>query len=102
MISDNPTNIDKTASNFGKQVIMSGEVYYIPGVNSQTNGVLVTPKNMSNKMRNGYQPTYQQAGVATFPQTGNENGIWMQILGAIVAVLTFGVIDINKKRHQAK
>ena len=102
VISDNPTNIDKTASNFGKQVIMSGEVYYIPGVNSQTNGVLVTPKNMSNKMRNGYQPTYQQAGVATFPQTGNENGIWMQILGAIVAVLTFGVIDINKKRHQAK
>ncbi|GEO78493.1 hypothetical protein FD29_GL001595 [Companilactobacillus mindensis DSM 14500] len=76
---------------------MSGEVYYVPGIKNQTNGVLVTPKNMSNT-KNGYQTM----GVATFPQTGNASSVWMQILGVIIGIMTFGVIDINRNRHQTK
>ena len=74
---------------------MEGNVYYVPGIKGQSNGVLVAPTNLH---KNGYVPT-NQSGIQTFPQTGNDNGTLMKILGAMIAVLTLGVIDIRKVRH---
>ncbi|KRM17736.1 hypothetical protein FD31_GL002497 [Companilactobacillus nantensis DSM 16982] len=46
-----------------------------------------------------YQPAYQKSGIATLPQTGNDNNVWVQILGVLLGIMTFGIIDIKKIHH---
>ncbi|WP_201307991.1 leucine-rich repeat protein [Companilactobacillus farciminis] len=93
-VSKNPSE-SVVNNNSRPEVIMEGNVYYVPGVKGQSNGVLVAPTNLH---KNGYDPT-NQSGIQTFPQTGNDSGTFMKILGAMIAVLTLGVIDIRKVRH---
>ncbi len=100
VINDNakdPTGpTDPTVNNKSQsKIVMEGSVYYVPGIKGQSKGVLVTPTNLH---KNGYDPT-NQSGIQTFPQTGNDSGTFMKILGAMIAVLTLGVIDIRKVRH---
>jgi len=99
---DPTQTVNTSTDNSKKNIVMSGTVYYVPG-NKQTAGVLVAPRTVSNvsKDTNNQTPIYQESGLATFPQTGNGSGTWMQILGVIIGILTLGVIDIRKNRHQA-
>ena len=77
------------------QVIMQGNVYYVPGVQGKTRSELVAPTQIH---KNGYGLA-TQSNLQTFPQTGNDSGTFMKVLGAAIAVLTLGVIDIRKVRH---
>ena len=76
---------------------MYGTVYYVP-TNKKSTGVLVVPKNQSQMSTNA--PVYQEESSGMFPQTGNsKGGIFAQILGVLIGVLTLIGIDIKKQRN---